>query len=78
MDGNGAQFVKMLWIGLDLGEGHQLNPHRHRGVDAPPPLGFSMINSRTDRHETWYTYFLNNFTHSLKNFKSIPTLTFDL
>ena len=24
MDGNGAQFVKMLWIGLDLGEGHQL------------------------------------------------------
>ena len=24
MDRNGAQFVKMLWIGLDLGEGHQL------------------------------------------------------
>ena len=24
IDGNGAQFVKMLWIGLDLGEGHQL------------------------------------------------------
>ena len=24
MDGNGAQFVKRLWIGLDLGEGHQL------------------------------------------------------
>ena len=24
MDGNGAQFVKMLWIGLDLGEGHHL------------------------------------------------------
>ena len=24
MDGNGAQFVKMLWIGLDLEEGYQL------------------------------------------------------
>ena len=24
MDGNGAQFVKRLWIGLDLGEGHRL------------------------------------------------------
>ena len=24
MDGNGSQFVKRLWIGLDLGEGHQL------------------------------------------------------
>ena len=24
MDGNGAQFVKRLWIGLDLGKGHQL------------------------------------------------------
>ena len=24
MDGNGAQFVKRLWIGLDLGESHQL------------------------------------------------------
>ena len=27
MDGNGAQFVKM-WIGLDLGEGHQLKTIR--------------------------------------------------
>ena len=24
IDGNGAQFVKGLWIGLDLGEGHHL------------------------------------------------------
>ena len=24
MDGNGAQFVKRLWIGLDLGDGHHL------------------------------------------------------
>ena len=24
MDGNGAQFVKSLWIGLDLGEGYRL------------------------------------------------------
>ena len=24
MDGNGAQFLKILWIGLDLEEGHQL------------------------------------------------------
>ena len=24
MDGNGAQFVNRLWIGLDLGEGHRL------------------------------------------------------
>ena len=24
MDGNGAQFVKMLWIGLDMGGDHQL------------------------------------------------------
>ena len=24
MDGNGAQFMKSLWIGLDLGEDHQL------------------------------------------------------
>ena len=24
MDGNGTQYVKRLWIGLDLGEGHQL------------------------------------------------------
>ena len=31
MDGNGAQFVKRLWIGLDFGEGHQLNP-RPAGV----------------------------------------------
>ena len=28
MDGNGAQFVKMLWIGLDLGQGHQLEAIR--------------------------------------------------
>ena len=35
MDGNGAQIVKRLWIGLDLGEGHQFktiqqirNPHK--------------------------------------------------
>ena len=23
IDGNGEQFVKLLWIGLDLGKGHQ-------------------------------------------------------
>ena len=28
MDGNGAQFVKMLWISLDLGQGHQLETIR--------------------------------------------------
>ena len=28
MNGNGTQFVKILWIGLDLGEGHHLNTIR--------------------------------------------------
>ena len=28
MDGNGAQFVKMFWIDLDLGQGHQLETIR--------------------------------------------------
>ena len=27
MDGNGAQFVKMLWIGLDLGQTVDLKPY---------------------------------------------------
>ena len=80
MDGNGAQFVKMLWIGLDLGEGHHLNPRRHRGGgDAPLPLGFSENNSRTDSHEIWYRYLSFEQFHTFReNFKSIPTMTFDL
>ena len=28
MDGNGEQFVKMFWIGLDFGQGHQLEAIR--------------------------------------------------
>ena len=54
MDGNGAQFVKRLWIGLDLGKAISLKPYCvdefHDSFHWKAACGADSVNIVIKRH----------------------------